>query len=159
VVVAALRLGALAALALLAACAPDASDRIVTLDPLTPDASGARDAALEGEAPVRQADVAPSPRAATDMPPDVLDRPTGTGPNVVAFALATDHPVGAQVHDRASATAERAEEACAAYGSDQLAQVAFLEAGGPERDPGGLDPDGDGYACGWDPAPFRRAVR
>ena len=30
-------------------------------------------------------------------------------------------------------------------------------AGGPERDSEGLDPDGDGFACGWDPAPFRRS--
>ncbi|NDH39999.1 MAG: hypothetical protein EBY45_06195 [Gammaproteobacteria bacterium] len=27
----------------------------------------------------------------------------------------------------------------------------------PERDPMGLDPDGDGFACGWDPEPFRLA--
>ena len=39
------------------------------------------------------------------------------------------------------------------------AQQAFLEAGGPERDRKGLDPDGDGYACAWDPTPFRAAVQ
>ena len=33
-----------------------------------------------------------------------------------------------------------------------------LPCGGPERDPRGLDPDGDGFACDWDPAPFRAAV-
>ena len=32
---------------------------------------------------------------------------------------------------------------------------AFLEAGGPKRDRKGLDPDGDGFACAWDPRPFR----
>ena len=31
-------------------------------------------------------------------------------------------------------------------------------AGGPERDQFGIDPDGDGYACSWDPSPFRKAV-
>ncbi len=31
-------------------------------------------------------------------------------------------------------------------------------AGGPERDQFGIDPDGDGYACRWDPSPFRKAV-
>ena len=39
------------------------------------------------------------------------------------------------------------------------AKIAFLEAGGPKRDRKALDPDGDGYACGWDPAPYRRAVQ
>jgi hypothetical protein len=39
-----------------------------------------------------------------------------------------------------------------------MAQIAFLERGGPKRDTLGLDPDGDGFACYWDPAPFRKAV-
>jgi hypothetical protein len=34
-----------------------------------------------------------------------------------------------------------------------------LANGGPERDKEGLDPDGDGFACGWDPRPFRSALR
>ena len=33
----------------------------------------------------------------------------------------------------------------------------FLAAGGPERDRKGIDPDGDGFACGFNPAPFRAA--
>ena len=45
--------------------------------------------------------------------------------------------------------------ACARYGSPDLAQQAFLAAGGPDRDRRGLDPDGDGFACAWDPRPFR----
>jgi hypothetical protein len=32
-------------------------------------------------------------------------------------------------------------------------------AGGPRRDPLGLDPDGDGFACAWDPTPFRTALQ
>ena len=39
------------------------------------------------------------------------------------------------------------------------AQIDFLAKGGPERDRLGVDPDGDGYACAWNPAPFRAAVR
>ena len=31
--------------------------------------------------------------------------------------------------------------------------------GGPERDRKGLDPDGDGFACAWDPRPFRAALQ
>ena len=35
------------------------------------------------------------------------------------------------------------------------AQQDFLAKGGPERDRMGVDPDGDGFACAWDPRPFR----
>ena len=47
---------------------------------------------------------------------------------------------------------------CDKYPSSDMAQIAFLERGGPKRDTLGLDPDGDGFACYWDPAPFRKAV-
>ena len=47
--------------------------------------------------------------------------------------------------------------ACAEFGSADRAQIAFLESGGPKRDRKGLDPDGDGFACFWNPAPFRSA--
>jgi hypothetical protein len=43
--------------------------------------------------------------------------------------------------------------------TQDAAQEAFLAAGGPERDRNNLDPDGDGFACWWDPEPFRRAMR
>jgi hypothetical protein len=48
---------------------------------------------------------------------------------------------------------------CAKYVSNAAAQEAFLKAGGPERDRYGLDPDGDGFACRWDPTPFRAAIK
>jgi hypothetical protein len=35
------------------------------------------------------------------------------------------------------------------------AQSDFILAGGPQKDRKGMDPDGDGYACGWDPAVYR----
>ena len=57
-----------------------------------------------------------------------------------------------------TASAEKAIRACAAYSSPDRAQEDFLASGGPERDRKSLDPDGDGFACAWDPAPFR-AVR
>ena len=40
-----------------------------------------------------------------------------------------------------------------------LAQEEFLRTGGPERDKLGVDPDGDGFACAWDPRPFRTALQ
>ncbi len=92
------------------------------------------------------------------QPQAVPERPGGSGPNVVSYALATTHPVGQPMHNRSSRfNEERYRRACAQYASPDQAQADFLANGGPERDRRGLDPDGDGYACFWDPSPFRAA--
>ncbi|NNE82005.1 MAG: hypothetical protein HKN18_17180 [Silicimonas sp.] len=91
-------------------------------------------------------------------PEAVPDRPGSSGPNIVAYALSTTNRVGEPVHNRRGRFNEdKYRRACAIYGSTDQAQVAFLEAGGPKRDRRGLDPDGDGFACRWDPTPFRNA--
>lgn len=106
--------------------------------------------AIGASPPPVQPAAAPLPAAA---PPAV---PSGS--NIVAYALATSHPVGQTLYRRTNILgASRFERNCAEYPSDGLAQEAFLSRGGPERDPLGLDPDGDGYACRWDPTPFRNA--
>ncbi|APX10942.1 excalibur calcium-binding domain-containing protein [Tateyamaria omphalii] len=93
------------------------------------------------------------------QPTALPSRTGGAQPNVVQYALQTRHPKGTQVHRRFSVgSAARFERNCAAYNSADEAQIDFLARGGPERDRQGLDPDGDGYACAWDPAPFRRAA-
>lgn len=80
-------------------------------------------------------------------------------PNIVEYALRTHHPVGTKVYSRIGLNKQaRYERNCAAYPSPDQAQIDFLARGGPKRDRKGLDPDGDGYACDWDPAPFRKAV-
>ncbi|MBK1634679.1 hypothetical protein [Rhodovulum adriaticum] len=87
-------------------------------------------------------------------------RPGKTGPNIVAYALSTTNAVGEQRYRRVTLLGgeSRFQRNCARYASSDLAQQAFLDAGGPERDRMGLDPDGDGFACYWDPRPFRQAV-
>lgn len=92
-------------------------------------------------------------------PTDVPDRPGSTGPNIVEYALGTTNPVGNQIYRRSSLRAGRHEENCLSYQSADLAQQAFLSMGGPERDRQALDPDGDGYACSWDPNIYRNAAR
>lgn len=89
--------------------------------------------------------------------PTALPTREGTDqPNIVQYALDTDNPVGTQLYRRLSLmTAARHQRNCAAFATPDAAQEAFLVAGGPERDREGLDPDGDGFACDWDPAPFR----
>ncbi|WP_299150653.1 hypothetical protein [uncultured Tateyamaria sp.] len=90
--------------------------------------------------------------------PTALPSRTGTDqPNVVQYALQTRHPKGTKVHRRFGSSAAKAQRNCATYNSADEAQIDFLARGGPARDRRGIDPDGDGYACAWDPAPFRRA--
>lgn len=92
-------------------------------------------------------------------PTAVPQRDSATGPNVVAYALSTDNPRGNRIYSRTGINLKaKSSRNCAAYASPDLAQQAFLEMGGPQRDRKALDPDGDGYACGWDPAPYRRAA-
>ncbi|MGR3637718.1 MAG: hypothetical protein ACU0BK_17560 [Shimia sp.] len=86
----------------------------------------------------------------------VPTRSGATGPNIVAYALSTSHPVGAKAYNRLNLkSAAQHQAACNKFASPDLAQIAFLEKGGPKRDRLGLDPDGDGFACDWDPTPFR----
>lgn len=88
--------------------------------------------------------------------PGALPTRTGSnGPNIVQFALATNHPKGAQMYSRGSFGYGSWINKCGGYASPDLAQEAFLAKGGPNSDSLKLDPDGDGYACAWDPSPFR----
>jgi hypothetical protein len=93
------------------------------------------------------------------QPSQLPTRPGETGPNIVEYALATTHAPGVQLHSRRSIVQRDPAIACAKFGSPDLAQQEFLARGGPDRDRLGLDPDGDGYACTWDPRPFRNALK
>ena len=86
----------------------------------------------------------------------VPKRPGTNEPNIVAYALATNNPVGVAVYPRSETSQSRFDSACARYGSTDAAQIDFLKSGGPEADRKGIDPDGDGFACFWDPTPFRK---
>jgi hypothetical protein len=93
-------------------------------------------------------------------PTALPSRSSETQPNIVSYALATSHPQGTRLYSRSGINLDaRARRNCSAYPSPDQAQIEFLSKGGPERDRLALDPDGDGYACSWDPAPFRRAVQ
>lgn len=96
-----------------------------------------------------------------EFQPEALPgRAAGDRPNIVEYALSTTHAPGAiQFRRTGFRPAAKNERNCAKYGSADIAQEAFLAAGGPRRDRENLDPDGDGFACGWDPRPFRNAVK
>lgn len=91
---------------------------------------------------------------------EAKDLPTiegGVGPNIVEYALLSNNPIGNRLYSRLGINAKnRFDRNCRSYPSADQAQIDFLSRGGPERDPRGLDPDGDGYACTWDPTPFQR---
>ena len=93
------------------------------------------------------------------QPSELPTRPGDTGPNIVEFALATTNPPGAQLYTRSAIRLGSSNAACGKFASPDQAQQAFLAAGGPDRDRKGLDPDGDGFACYWDPRPFRTALQ
>ena len=88
--------------------------------------------------------------------PQALPERTSNGPNIVAYALSTNHPVGTALYKRSRFNAAgKYNRNCGQYGHQDQAQIAFLSSGGPEKDPKGMDPDGDGYACTWDPSIYR----
>lgn len=88
---------------------------------------------------------------------EALPSRQGTGPNIVEYALSTTHAPGTPVYKRIGINKEQKfRKNCARYASPDLAQIEFLQKGGPSKDRLGLDPDGDGFACGWDPRPFRK---
>lgn len=95
----------------------------------------------------------------TVAPTSVPNRPSGSTTSLVEFALSTSNSVGQPIYSRLTIGAEaRAVRNCAKYPSPDLAQEAFLAGGGPQRNVKGMDPDGDGFACSWDPRPFRLAA-
>jgi len=75
--------------------------------------------------------------------------------NVALFAQQTRNAVGERTYDRTVGARVAGLGACGRYRNVDDAQRAFLDAGGPQADRLGLDPDGDGFACAWDPAPYR----
>lgn len=114
--------------------------------------SGERDIADDAER-LRQAQSQYQVATVTGLPTrDGSDRP-----NIVAYALATSNPVGTAIYKRSSLNSQSKHlRNCASFASPDLAQEDFLANGGPEKDRKALDPDGDGFACSWDPTPFRR---
>ena len=72
--------------------------------------------------------------------------------NIALYAQQTTNAVGQRLYKRSGMGIGGA---CGRYRTADDAQRAFLAAGGPQADPQGLDPDGDGFACRWDPAPYR----
>lgn len=83
---------------------------------------------------------------------------SGTPSVLARYAQAERHNPGTTVYPRTAGSASTAERACRSYANSATAQTAFIAAGGPIIDPHGMDPDGDGFVCGWDPRPYRQSA-
>ncbi|MFN0115838.1 MAG: hypothetical protein ACKVPY_14295 [Paracoccaceae bacterium] len=75
----------------------------------------------------------------------------------IDYAIGAPNRLGQAIWPRSGLVLANHDRACGRYDTPTLAQEAFLRSGGPRRDPKNLDPDGDGFACTWDPTPFQAA--
>lgn len=91
------------------------------------------------------------PQQASDV------RPPPLIPRVAAFALRTTHQPGERQWRR-NPLRRDGSSICGQFATRDEAQDRFLRDGGPERDPNGMDPDGDGFVCGFDPNALRASA-
>lgn len=112
--------------------------------PMRTTASGSADV------PASAPRVRPARRAATGY--------ADTQTVLTRYAAAMDNDPGETRFLRDPASSDTARN-CAGFPTPEAAQIAFIARGGPQIDPLNLDPDGDGFVCGWDPRPLRATVR
>lgn len=74
---------------------------------------------------------------------------------VVSNAVNAPNRLNERIYERGAPKPEVTDAACMSFTSEEKAQETFLAAGGPKRDPKRLDPDGDGFACKFDPTPYQ----
>ena len=89
------------------------------------------------------------------QPTELPERTRTTAPEIVEYAINAPNRLGQKIYNRSGASVNGSARACAKYATPEAAQAAFLKSGGPKRDPKNLDPDGDGFACYWDPSPYQ----
>ena len=75
--------------------------------------------------------------------------------NVASFARNTKNKKGEKVYTRLSFSIYDNWIECSKFKNKDEAQRNFLKDGGPFNDRFNLDPDGDGFACDWDPDIYR----
>ena len=78
--------------------------------------------------------------------------------NLAVFARSVSNKLGEKIYYRnfmGSGTAS----GCKKFSNKNAAQIFFLENGGPKNDFHNIDADGDGFACKWDPAIYRKIER
>ena len=88
--------------------------------------------------------------------PEQIEQPDrNSNVNLALYARQTPNLVGKKLYLRLSRKSKKSNS-CLRFLSQEDSQRFFLEKGGPEKDLWNLDPDGDGFACEWDPEPYRK---
>ena len=75
--------------------------------------------------------------------------------NLAVFARSVSNKVGEKIYYRNFLSTEN-NSSCKKFSNKNVAQIFFLENGGPKNDYHNLDVDGDGFACKWDPSIYRK---
>ena len=76
--------------------------------------------------------------------------------NVAKFARDSKNKKGEKIFTRLSFSIYDNWNECSKFKTKDEAQRKFLKDGGPYKDRFNLDPDGDGFACDWDPEIYRK---
>ena len=76
--------------------------------------------------------------------------------NVAKFARTAKNKKGEKIFTRSSFSIYDNWNECSKFKTKDQAQRNFLKNGGPYKDRFNLDPDGDGFACDWDPEIYRK---
>ena len=75
--------------------------------------------------------------------------------NLAVFARSVSNKLGEKIYYRSFLGID-SNPGCKKFSNKNEAQIFFLENGGPKNDFHNIDVDGDGFACEWDPAIYRK---
>lgn len=89
-------------------------------------------------------------KKAAKPPKEVKLQPRSKTLDLQEYAATQTHLVGEKKYNRSKSKYEAGGN-CDQYTVPEIAQIAFLNAGGPRKDTLLLDADGDGFACAWVP--------
>ena len=78
--------------------------------------------------------------------------------NLAVFARSVSNKLGEKIYFR-DFNSINSGLGCKKFSNKNDAQIFFLENGGPKNDFHNIDADGDGFACKWDPAIYRKIER
>ena len=78
--------------------------------------------------------------------------------NLAVFARSVSNKLGEKIYYR-NFISSAAGSGCEKFSNKKSAQIFFLKNGGPKNDFHNMDVDGDGFACKWDPAIYRKIER
>ena len=78
--------------------------------------------------------------------------------NLAVFARSVSNKLGEKIYYR-NFMGSGAASGCKKFSNKNAAQIFFLKNGGPKNDFHNMDVDGDGFACKWDPAIYRKIER